>query len=179
LASPFVQRLPSEIRAGIARSGIRNSHLTAIAPAGTISLIAGNLSSGIEPVFARTMLRRIRGPDGDSDERLPIEDRAVHLWKTRFGDRPGPPAFVSARDLAPADHLAMQAVLQPLCDSAIAKTVNVPVDIVFSDFSNLYHRAYDLGLKGCTLFRPNRVSGAVLTPADTPAVEPECCPADR
>ena len=179
LASPFVQRLPSEIRAGIARSGIRNSHLTAIAPAGTISLIAGNLSSGIEPVFARTMLRRIRGPDGDSDERLPIEDRAVHLWKTRFGDRPGPPAFVSARDLAPADHLAMQAVLQPLCDSAIAKTINVPVDIVFSDFSNLYHRAYELGLKGCTLFRPNRVSGAVLTPADTPAVEPECCPADR
>jgi ribonucleoside-diphosphate reductase alpha chain len=177
-ASPFVQRLPSDIRAGIARCGIRNSHLTAIAPAGTISLIAGNLSSGIEPVFARTMLRWVRGPDSDSDERLPIEDRAVHLWKTRFGDRPGPPAFVSARDLAPADHLAMQAVLQPLCDSAIAKTINVPVDIVFSDFSNLYHRAYELGLKGCTLFRPNLVSGAVLTPAETPSAESACCPAD-
>jgi ribonucleoside-diphosphate reductase alpha chain len=178
MASPFVQRLPSDIREGIARGGIRNSHLTAIAPAGTISLIAGNLSSGIEPVFARTMLRRVRMPDGGSDADHQIDDRAVQLWTSEFGDRPGPPAFVSGADLAPADHLAMQAVLQPLCDGAIAKTINVPADIGFSDFSELYRRAHDLGLKGCTLFRPNLARGAVLTPAGTASAEPGCCPAE-
>ncbi|UHD17361.1 adenosylcobalamin-dependent ribonucleoside-diphosphate reductase [Thiocapsa bogorovii] len=181
LASPFVRRLPEDIRAGIASIGIRNSHLTAIAPTGTISLLANDLSSGIEPVFARVQHRRVRTGDGTS-ERHRVEDHAVQLWRERFGRRPGPPAFVAAREVAPEEHLAMQAAVQHYVDNAISKTINVPTQIPFASFERLYRRAYDLGLKGCTTFRPNPVTGEILSDdleARTPEASGPCCPSER
>jgi ribonucleoside-diphosphate reductase alpha chain len=162
LAAPFVRRLPEDIRAGIASVGIRNSHLTAIAPTGTISLLANNLSSGIEPVFSRVQYRRVRTREGTS-ERHRVEDDAVQVWRKAFGARPGPPAFVAAHEVAPEDHMAMQAAVQPYVDNAISKTINVPTQIPFAAFERLYRRAYDLGLKGCTTFRPNPVTGEILS----------------
>jgi ribonucleoside-diphosphate reductase alpha chain len=181
LASPFVKRLPDDIRAGIASVGIRNSHLTAIAPAGTISLLANNLSSGIEPVFARVQRRKVRTLEGGSAWHR-VEDHAAWLWRERFGSRPGPAAFVAAHEVPPEDHLAMQAAVQPYVDNAISKTINVPVEIPFEWFERLYRRAYDLGLKGCTTFRPNPVTGEVL--GEEPAVSApgetgQCCRLDR
>jgi ribonucleoside-diphosphate reductase alpha chain len=161
LAAPFIRRLPPDIRTGIASGGIRNSHLTAIAPTGTISLLANNLSSGIEPVFSRVQRRTIRGLDGGAGRHC-VEDFAARLWRERFGGRSGPPAFVAAHEVAPEDHLTMQAAVQPYVDNAISKTINVPAQIPFEAFERVYRRAYDLGLKGCTTFRPNPVTGEVL-----------------
>lgn len=177
LDSGFVRRLPADIREGIARFGIRNAHLTAIAPAGTISLLADNLSSGVEPIFAYEYRRRVRDAEGGYGWHQ-VEDHAVRLWHAMAGDAPLPEGFVEARQVAPEAHLAMQAVLQPYVDSAISKTVNVPEGIPFVDFEQVYLQAYRLGLKGCTTFRPNPVTGAVLQSADTGETS-HCCSLER
>ncbi len=178
LQGAFVRALPEVLRDGIARHGIRNSHLTAIAPTGTISLLANNISSGLEPVFNADYTRRVLQHDGDYTE-YRITDYAVARWRAR-GESNGalPPAYVDAQALAPETHLAMQAALQPYVDQAISKTINVPQDCNFDDFRALYTRAYEQGLKGCTTFRPNPITGAVLYPdeADQGA---RCCGVDR
>jgi ribonucleoside-diphosphate reductase alpha chain len=162
LQGRFVRSLPADIRTGIATHGIRNSHLTAIAPAGTISLLAGNVSSGIEPVFGFTHTRKVLNRSG-AYERFELEDYALRLFREQGNpvtDLPG--AFVAACSLPPETHLAMQAALQPVVDSAISKTVNVPADCALDEFRQLYQSAFDLGLKGCTTYRPNTLRGAIL-----------------
>ncbi len=184
LAAPFIRHLPEDIRTGIARHGIRNSHLTAIAPTGTISLLANNVSSGIEPVYRFEYKRRIREADGTLTEH-PVADYAYQVYRRLKGvDAPLTPAFVTADEIAPALHLDMQAALQPWVDSAISKTVNVPQDFSFARFRSLYEYAYDKGLKGCTTFRPNPVTGQVLVDLDEPAPLEKgsaihCCSAER
>ncbi len=173
LDRPNVRALSEETRALIARHGIRNGCLTSIAPTGTISLLAGNVSSGIEPVFDFQYRRRIRTQSGDTCEET-VEDFAHARYRQlNGGANPSGPAWVTVKDLIPHDHLAMQAALQPHVDSAISKTINCPVGIDSAAFEHLYMEAYDLGLKGCTLFRPNAVTGSVLlqlpaAPAPTP-----------
>jgi len=168
LAAPFVARLPVHLRDAIARHGIRNSHLTAIAPAGTISLLAGNVSSGLEPVFALEYARDVRQPDG-SIVRVDVEAYAVGRFRALRGNEALPDAFVTAREVAAEAQLAMQASLQPHVDNAISKTTNVAADVPREEFHRIYRRAWELGLKGCTVFRPNAVTGAVLT-----GPEPRC-----
>lgn len=181
LAGEFAGRLPGPLRAAIARDGIRNSHLVAIAPTGTISLLAGNVSSGIEPVFAFRQQRRVLEADG-STRLFTIEDHALGRWRELRGEE-APPAhsFVSSADLAPAAHLDMQASLQPWVDNAISKTINVPEDLPFDEFRELYDLAWHKGLKGCTTFRPNPVTGAVVMAAGapTPPVGVQCCDLER
>jgi ribonucleoside-diphosphate reductase alpha chain len=163
LSSPFVRRLPQDLPESIRKSGIRNSHLVSIAPTGTISLLANNISSGIEPVFSFRHQRalRLRGADPICTE---LEDHAFHLWCSRGGDPQRlPPAFVEASSLPPEDHLAMQAVLQPHVDNAISKTINVPRELPFETLRSVYEKAFEAGLKGCTAYRPNPVTGAVLS----------------
>ncbi|MEN8108186.1 MAG: adenosylcobalamin-dependent ribonucleoside-diphosphate reductase [Pseudomonadota bacterium] len=163
LESRFVRSLPEDIRCGIAEHGIRNSHLTAIAPTGTISLLANNVSSGIEPVFDFRFSRKVLNRDGEY-VRFDLEDYAFRAWRQQGGDTADLPAeFVNARSLSPAAHLEMQAVLQPCVDSAISKTINVPEDYTFDDFQDLYRLAWDSGLKGCTTFRTNPVTGEILS----------------
>ena len=182
LQGRFVRSLPADIRTGIATHGIRNSHLTAIAPAGTISLLAGNVSSGIEPVFGFTHTRMVLDRSG-AYERFELEDHALRLFREQGNpvtDLPG--AFVAACSLPPAAHLAMQAALQPVVDSAISKTVNVPADCALDEFRQLYQSAFDLGLKGCTTYRPNTVRGAILgTDADQTVMgaDAHCCSIER
>jgi ribonucleoside-diphosphate reductase alpha chain len=172
-ASPFVRALPADLQAAIVRNGIRNSHLTAIAPAGTISLLAGNVSSGLEPVYALHYDRGVRQPDG-SITHVPVECYALAEYLRLNGrDAPLTRAFVTMTDIAPDAQLAMQAVLQKHVDNAIAKTVNVPADIPFAEFAAIYRRAYAAGLKGCTVFRPNAITGSVLSAGPT-TVE-RCC----
>jgi ribonucleoside-diphosphate reductase alpha chain len=128
LAAPFVAALPAELRDGIAARGIRNSHLLAIAPAGSISLLAGNVSSGIEPIFRGRYQRALRVPDGGGETRtFEVTDHALAVWDALPGPRaPLPPAFVDAAELAPEAHLDMQIALQPFVDSAISKTIQLP-----------------------------------------------------
>ena len=174
--SEFVQRLPQDIRDAIQGSGLRNSHLTAIAPTGTISLLANNISSGLEPVFAPRYRRRLLEAEGSQGEH-DVVDYALACWEARGSKEPLPAAFVTAHQLAPEAHLAMQAALQPYVDSAISKTINVPAELPFAEFVSLYERAYALGLKGCTVFRPNPIRGAVLTEA--PPTDCQWCGTER
>jgi len=174
LASDFARRLPDDIRAGIARHGLRNSHLIAIAPTGTISLLADNVSSGIEPLYRLQYRRRIRRPDGGELE----QDLAAHAlmrWRTLRGAQPPPENFVDASTLPPRAHLDMQAALQPCVDSAISKTINVPADFPFEQFQRLYVTAHALGLKGCTTYRPSRIRGAVLSESEDALDRSQCC----
>ena len=167
LAAPQIATLPGEVRRAIAAHGLRNGCLTSIAPTGTISLLAGNVSSGVEPVFDLEYTRRVRDRDGGAHEER-VADFAYALYKARHGGEPPahaqlPPAFVTTADLSPRQHLDMQAALQRHVDSSISKTINCPEGLSFEDFKNVYLEAYDLGLKGCTAFRPNPVTGSVLT----------------
>ncbi|MEJ0027927.1 MAG: adenosylcobalamin-dependent ribonucleoside-diphosphate reductase [Rhizomicrobium sp.] len=180
LNRPFILRLPQEVRGAIAKSGIRNGLLTSIAPTGTISLFAGNVSSGVEPVFAYTYTRRVLQPDGTHTTEA-VEDYAYRAFRARFGEEAAlPDYFVTAQTIAPEDHLAVQAAAQRHIDSSISKTINVPAAISFEAFKDVYARAYELGCKGCTTYRPNAVTGAVLQ-AEPSAAEPaeETVPAPR
>jgi ribonucleoside-diphosphate reductase alpha chain len=168
LTRPHIQALPDDIRARLAQHGIRNALLTSIAPTGTISLLAGNVSSGVEPVFAYSYIRKVLQPDGGRREEV-VEDYAVCAFHARFGkDAALPDYFVNAQTLAPEDHLAVQAAAQPFIDSAISKTINVPASISFDAFKDVYLAAYRDGCKGCTTYRPNDVTGSVLS-----VVEPQ------
>lgn len=162
LAGPFISALPDDIRDGIARDGIRNSHLTAIAPTGTISLLAGDVSSGIEPIFAPDQRRAVLDRDGHPSS-FHLTDHAVRLWREQARRSDGvPPAMVTAADLDIAAHLNMQAAVQPYVDSAISKTIHIPPDCDFSRFAEVYRMAYAKGLKGCTTFRPTATAAGVL-----------------
>ncbi|MFP5409710.1 MAG: adenosylcobalamin-dependent ribonucleoside-diphosphate reductase [Gammaproteobacteria bacterium] len=174
LASGFAARLPDDLREAIAAHGLRNSHLLAIAPAGTISLLANNLSSGIEPVFAAEAERRVLGADGRYRTHR-VLDYACALWQQRHAGRP--PACVEAAQLDPLAHLQMQAALQPCVDNAISKTINVAANLPFENFADLYRQAHALGLKGCTVFRPNPVTGSILSEPATERVQ--CCGIER
>ena len=172
LASLFIQRLPTDIRKAIANHGIRNSHLTAIAPAGTISLLADNVSSGIEPVFDFNFRRLVKNRQGKADW-YDLTDPALRRWRALQGETDLPDYFVTTADLTPDQHLGMQAALQPFVDSAVSKTINVPSTISYESFSSIYTEAWRLGLKGCTTFRPNAHTGVILS-AEVVG-EPKCC----
>lgn len=161
LDAPFVRALPADIRDGIARDGIRNSHLTAIAPTGSISLLANLVSSGLEPIVAPTYTRRVRRADGTIAP-VAVVDYAVSVYRERMGEARLPPALVRALEVPPETQLAMQAALQVHVDSSISKTVSVPRDIDPARFERLFHLAYALDLKGFTTWRPNTVTGSVL-----------------
>ena len=162
LASGNMMGMDDDIRAAIRLHGIRNALLTSIAPTGTISLYAGNVSSGIEPVFAYAYTRKVLQKDGSRTEEE-VVDYAVRLWRETHGDAPLPDHFVNAQTLPPLDHVRMQAAAQRWVDSSISKTINCPEDISFDDFKDVYMAAWDQGCKGCTTYRPNAVTGSVLT----------------
>ena len=162
LASGNMAQMDTDVREAIAKHGIRNALLTSVAPTGTISLYAGNVSSGIEPVFAYAYTRKVLQKDGSRTEEE-VVDYAVRLWREKFGDKPLPDHFVNAQTLPPLDHVRMQAAAQKWVDSSISKTINCPEDISFDAFKEVYMAAWDHGCKGCTTYRPNDVTGSVLT----------------
>ncbi|MGR3493768.1 adenosylcobalamin-dependent ribonucleoside-diphosphate reductase [Citreimonas sp.] len=164
LASGMMSRMDDDVRDAVRKHGIRNALLTSIAPTGTISLYAGNVSSGIEPVFAYSYTRKVLQKDGSRTEEE-VVDYAVQMWRDLKGDAPLPEHFVNAQTLAPLDHVRMQAAAQPWIDSSISKTINCPEDISFEAFKSVYLEAYETGCKGCTTYRPNDVTGSVLSVA--------------
>ncbi|MEN8656731.1 adenosylcobalamin-dependent ribonucleoside-diphosphate reductase [Marivita sp.] len=162
LASGTMQMMDEDVRNAIREHGIRNALLTSIAPTGTISLYAGNVSSGIEPVFAYAYTRKVLQKDGTRTEEE-VVDYAVQMWRDKFGDRELPDYFVNAQTLAPLEHVKMQAAAQKWVDSSISKTINCPEDISFEAFKDVYMEAFETGCKGCTTYRPNDVTGSVLS----------------
>ncbi|WP_116133465.1 adenosylcobalamin-dependent ribonucleoside-diphosphate reductase [Tropicimonas sp. IMCC34043] len=172
LQSGSLQHMDEDVRDAIRSSGIRNALLTSIAPTGTISLLAGNVSSGIEPVFAYAYTRKVLQKDGSRTEEE-VVDYAVQMWREKFGDAPLPDHFVDAQTLSPSDHVRMQAAAQTWVDSSISKTINCPEDIPFDAFKEVYMQAWDQGCKGCTTYRPNAVTGSVLAVSEAQETVPE------
>ncbi|GAB4356505.1 MAG: adenosylcobalamin-dependent ribonucleoside-diphosphate reductase [Kiloniellaceae bacterium] len=163
LAGETIRELDADVQEAIGRHGIRNALVTSVAPTGTISLLADNISSGLEPVFSFTYKRRILQADGSRREEA-VSDYAYRLFRRLKGeDAALPPAFVNAQTLEPAAHVVMQAAVQRYIDSSVSKTINLPADISFEAFKDVYQQAYDLGCKGCTTYRPNAITGAVLS----------------
>ena len=167
LATENMKQMPEWLREEIREHGIRNALLTSIAPTGTISLYAGNVSSGIEPIFALSYERNVMQKDGSRVPQL-VEDYAVTKWRRDHGDKPLPSSFITAQTLTPSAHVKMQAAAQKWIDSSISKTINCPEDIDFDAFKDVYMLAYETGCKGCTTYRPNDVTGSVLTAVETP-----------
>src|SRR5262245_22609159 len=166
MAGENIAALDEDVRAKIAAQGMRNGTLTAIAPTGTISLFADNVSSGLEPVFSFKYTRNVLMPDGTrvSEE---VADYAYRQFRRLKGETaPLPEAFVDAQRLTPGDHVIMQAAVQKYIDASISKTINCPADLTFDAFKDVYMQAYELGCKGCTTYRPNEITGAVLEVKD-------------
>jgi len=160
--TPGIGALDADLRADIARHGIRNALLTSVAPTGTTSLLANNVSSGLEPIYSRGYSRQVLHADGTRTQEA-VTDFAVARYRARAGaDAPLPDSVVTVEDLTPEAHLKMQAAVQRHVDAAVSKTINVSAEIDFAAFETVYRRAYDLGCKGCTTYRPNPVTGAVL-----------------
>lgn len=164
----FVQRLDARLLAQIEKYGVRNSHHNTIAPTGTISLLANNVSNGIEPIFKEAYIRHVRNED--KVQTFEVRDYAYQLWCTTEKTTALPPAWTDVQALTPEAHLQIQATMQPYIDNAISKTINIPVDFPFEQLAEVYSQAYELKLKGCTVFRPNPITGSVL---ELP--EEKCC----
>ena len=163
LEGEFIKTLPEKIRKRIKEFGIRNSHLISIAPTGTISLLAGNVSSGLEPVFALSFTRRFRTENDDEYEERKVADYAYRLFSEIYSeDTEKPDYFVTTDKIVPRQHVDMQAHLQKYVDSSISKTINVPNDFPFEEFKDIYLYAYEQGAKGCTTFRPNENITGIL-----------------
>ncbi len=163
LSGSHISKLGEDVQEKIADVGIRNALLTSIAPTGTISLLADNVSSGVEPVFSNSYKRKVLLPDGTRQEEI-VSDYAYRLF-VEGGGNPNelPDYFVTTQDLSPADHVTIQAAAQKYIDSSISKTINCPVDINFDAFKRVYLEAYDQGCKGCTTYRPNDITGSILS----------------
>ena len=172
LNSGTMLQMDEDVRDAIREHGIRNALLTSIAPTGTISLYAGNVSSGIEPVFAYAYTRKVLQKDGSRTEEE-VVDYAVQMWRDKFGEKELPDYFVNAQTLAPLEHVKMQAAAQKWVDSSISKTINCPEDISFDTFKEVYMEAWDTGCKGCTTYRPNDVTGSVLSVSENKKAAPE------
>lgn len=173
--APFIRRLPGDVRAALAKQGIRNSHMLSIAPAGTISLLAGNVSSGIEPIYALEAVRSVRDATQHMRE-IVVEDFAFRRWRDKCGAATSPPeSFVTADDMSGDAHLAMQASLQPYVDSAISKTITLAPEATAETVDEIFRSAHAQGIKGCTVFRPGSMRGEVIRTRD----ESHCCGVER
>ena len=171
LLSNFLKILDENTISSISKNGIRNSHLISIAPVGTGSLFAGNVSSGLEPVFANHYNRKIRKTTEEDTITVEIRDYAYDKYKAlvrddNFNDKDLPGYFQTISDLSPKDHIDIQAIIQKYVDSACSKTINCPEDIKFDDFKDIYIYAWQKGLKGITTYRPNPNIESILSKKD-------------
>lgn len=159
--------LPNYIREQIASHGIRNSHLLTVAPTGTTSILAGNVSSGCEPVFLHQTQRKVLKPsNGFADEWETYTEwgYGAKLYRSLHPNNPDLPNYmVTTDDLTVEDHVVMQAAAQRWIDSSVSKTVNIPKEYPYDSFVKVYDLAYSLGCKGCTTYRPSDVRGSVLS----------------
>lgn len=154
LQSEFAQTLPDAIRKAIKKHGIRNSHLLSIAPTGTISNVADNVSGGIEPPFSLFYDRKVQTFEGEKTER--VSDYAYREWGV---------AGRTALELSPAEHVKVLTVASKYVDSACSKTINIGDDVTWEDFQAVYRAAYDGGASGCTTFRSAGKRAGILEAA--------------
>jgi ribonucleoside-diphosphate reductase alpha chain len=177
--SRYMQQFPEELRKQIAKTGVRFSHHSSIAPTGTISLsLANNASNGIEPSFAHHYARNVIREGKKSKEKVDVFSYELLAYRELVNskampfsdaeDEKLPDYFLDSSTIQAKAHVDIQAAAQKWIDSSISKTINVPTDYDFEDFKNIYLYAYDKGLKGCTTFRfnPEAFQGVLVTEKD-------------
>lgn len=162
LDAEFIKTLPETVRAGIALHGIRNSHLLSIAPTGTISLTADNVSGGCEPVFCHTYDRTIQTENGPIVEE--VMDYAYREWGVEGR---------TANECTADEHLAVLALATKYVDSAVSKTINVSPDMPWAEFKSIYVKAWEMGCKGCTTFNSGGKRYGILV--EKPKADAEAC----
>jgi ribonucleoside-diphosphate reductase alpha chain len=162
LESDFAKTLPDNIRDLISDFGIRNSHLLSVAPTGTISLSADNVSSGIEPPYNLFYDRKIQEFDGERTER--VEDYGYRVFKVEGK---------TANELSVFDHVKVLNVASKFVDSACSKTCNVGDDVTWEDFKKIYMDAYDGGASGCTTFRASGKRMGILSSSSSEEIVDE------
>jgi ribonucleoside-diphosphate reductase alpha chain len=162
LAGSFIKTLPEPVRAAIRKHGIRNSHLTSIAPTGTISLCADNVSSGVEPVYSHSVQRVVQTLDGPIT--VDLTDYAVSEWDVKGK---------TTAEVTVDEHLAVLLKASELVDSAVSKTCNIGDDVSWDDFQEVYFRAWRGGAKGCTTFRAAGKRMGIMK-ATKPSEESSC-----
>ena len=178
--SPYMRRVfneDKELEGKISKHGVRFTHHSSIAPTGTISSSLGNnISNGIEPSYSHEYYRNMIVSGKKTKEQLPVRSYEYLVWLARnklpedskLEDIKLPDYMATTNDLTPDDHLLVQAAAQEWIDSSISKTINVPTDYPFENFQNIYMKAVDLGLKGCTTFRfnPEAFQGVLVNKED-------------
>lgn len=166
LAGEFVQRLPDDIKEGIFEHGIRNGVGNTIAPTGTTSIAYGNPSSGLEPVFLHSMRRKVRQENDDKWKEYDEVAYGARLWLALNEGKTLedlPTHMNTANEVRVHEHVRIQEVCQRWVDASISKTINLPTDISYEAFKDVYSLAYDSGLKGCTTYRPSETRGSILS----------------
>ncbi|MGC8971838.1 MAG: LAGLIDADG family homing endonuclease [bacterium] len=175
LAGEFIKRLPEEIKEAIKENGIHNSHLISIAPTGTLSVVANNVSSGVEPIFSLSYKRRVKVSSdsirGDQFEEYEVMDYAYRLYRELKGDGPIPPYFETAYDIKPEDHLEMLKTVGYYVDSSVSKTINVPKDYPIDSFFNLFLDAMRSEVKGLTVYREGSREGILIRETEEKVVK--------
>lgn len=165
LESEFVKTLPGYIQDGIYKHGIYNSHLVSYAPCGTISQVAQNVSSGIEPIFYHSVDRKVHMKSG-------LKTITINDYNYREYGFKGK----TLEECSVDDHMNVVKVVQKYTDSAISKTVNVATGCTYDEYATIYMNAFDSGLKGITVYRPTELRGAVITKSEKPIEEVYNCP---
>ena len=161
-----MRAMDDDVREAVRQHGIRNALLTSIAPTGTIASMPATSRPGIEPVFAYAYTRKVLQKDGSRTEEE-VVDYAVRLWRDTARRRAAAGAFRQRPDPAAARPCPDAGRGAEMGRSSISKTINCPEDIGFDDFKEVYMAAWDQGCKGCTTYRPNAVTGSVLTVSET------------
>lgn len=156
--------LPRDIQETIRQTGIRNGVLNTVAPTGTTSIVYMNGSSGLEPVFAHSYQRRVRGKEREEWTLHTVEGYSSRLYKHLNPGSPNLPShMVTMADLSVDDHVIIQARVQAWVDASVSKTVNIPTEMSYEEFVRVYSLAYQSGCKGCTTYRPSNVRGSILS----------------
>ena len=164
-----------EIYNDIREYGIRNGKLISVAPTGTISLTYGNnCSSGIEPIFSLSYERKVKigGQNEENEQIVEMTDYAYGLYKKmkHNGERVDfeeSDIFITAMDMTVDEHIDMLAAIAFNTDMSVSKTINVPTDYSFEDTKKIYMKCWKLGIKGCTIFRPNEIRKGILYTEDS------------
>lgn len=152
----FAYNLPKKIKEEIKKYGIRNSHLLTVAPTGSIAQLANNVSSGVEPIFSLSYIRK------NYNENFEVEDYAWKIYKT-YNNSDKPDYFVTAHEISPEWHIKVMAQVQKYIDASVSKTINLPEETTIEQMKDIYMVAYDSGLKGCTTYRAGCLETEILS----------------
>lgn len=177
LNSPYMQRIFNEnpnLYKEASTVGCRFTHHSSIAPTGTIALtVNNNVSNGIEPTFSHKYTRNAIIPGRKTKKAVDVYSYEMLLYKELTGNDEVPETFSTTDNVSVTEHVDVQAVAQYWLDSSCSKTINVPSDIPFEDFKNVYLYAYEKGLKGCTTFRfnPEAFQGVLVKDGDLQETE--------